>query len=289
MSMRTLFCASIAVLTSFAAAQDVLADGKPPLTQEIADKYVRFMGWALDVPLTKVQEERLKNYLVDTWKSGDTVEIDRTLMLLATRDRLEKMGLQQDRAAQLSVRKRALYSWNRNPMMPSASWGIAFTAAATRPVVKGPPPLTKQAEDAYEEMAYFLIEQAFGAKPTAIDAMQRVQLYDSLARSFGAFTSVEKSNFAQLPAVWAQIRRAWPTLSESDRSAVGALVREQFSGKSTAGAVGKGKRPTPAPPVGKSEDLTLSRLLKMSWLASPEVFGKLAAIGGPDRAYGSGW
>ena len=290
MRIRPLLCAAFILLAAFGFSQDVLVPGNPPLTSEMAEKYVRFMGWALDVPLTKAQEDRIRTFLMDTWKSGDPTEIDRTVTLLATRDQIEKMGLQGDQAAKMSLRKRALYTWRRNPTMPAASWGMTFTAAATRPLVPGQPPLTKQMEDAYEELGYFLMEQAFGSKPIAIDAMQRVQLYDGLARAYSSLSPAQRANFAQIPQVWVQVRRAWPTLSDADKASVAALARDQFNPKPKSAPGAKKPKPAaPTSPADVSDAASLGRLLKMTWVTTPDVFSKLSALGGPAAAYGSGW
>jgi len=287
-SLLVVILGILCVSTSFAQPnpKDVLVDGDPPLTQQMSSDYMRFMQWALRTPLTIAQQNRIQDFLVDSWKSSNHPEIERTLNILALRSRIEAMGLKDSQWAAFQTGQDALDNWNSNNSLEMARWGLALFNSSHKPLVVGNPPLTKQMEDAYEETGYFILEAVDGSKPQPLDAMERNQLADSLGGTFTQLPDDQKANFASLPKTWVQLRTAWPTLDESTKSSLAAAWRAAMH-PATKPATGskKGSKPAPAPPKPSNEP-TINRLVGMIWMLRPDIFSKMSGVGTP---YGMGW
>lgn len=286
--MRILYPLALLAALTFAAlapAQDTLAEGDPPLTAKMATDYIHFMQWTLDVPLTVAQENRIQKYLVDSWKANDTGEIKRTLNLLALREYMLKMHSNIDPWASRSLRRNALFNWRKSPTLPMATWGLAIDNAAHTPLVKDTPPLTRQMEDAYEELGYFMMEQVYGAKPTPIEAMDRASLADALAADYPKLSAEEKANFALLPQAWYQLRTGWPSLDDAHKSALVKEWKSQFEPKAVPTAKPK-KGAKPAPPPAQPAQTPMIRLVGMTWVLNPAVFTNISGVGEP---FGLGW
>ena len=269
------------------ATQGVLADGDPPLTQQMVTDYSHFIQWALRTPLTQNQGKRIQAFLVDNWKAANTDEISRTLNILALRDRIKNMGLQDSMWAAYQTGTDALYNWKSSPNLEMARWGIAMFDASHKPLVKGNPPLTRQMEDAYEEMGYFMMKVVDGKAPTAIDALERSEFADSIANTYPKLTDEQRANFAQLPKIWVQLRESWPTIDPSVRASLKAAWKEGFypsPSKPKAGAK-KGAKDT-TPPPSPTPITALSRLEKMAWVTNSDIFTAMSNAGTP---YGLGW
>jgi hypothetical protein len=262
---------------------DVLADGDPPLTTQMAGDYMRFMQWSLRTPLTLAQENRLRSFLVDNWKAANKAEISRTLNILALRRQLETMGLQDSRWAAYQTGADALRNWRSDQNVEMARWGLSLFNASHTPLLPGWPTLYRQMEDAYEEMGYFMLSEVNGTKALKIDAVERSQLADSLVRAFPQLTPEQKENFMELPQIWVQVRKAWPTLDDAAKNSLKSAWKAGFYPQPKPSAKPPAKGATAQAPKAQP---VINYLVKMTWVTSPEVFSKMKATGTP---YGLGW
>lgn len=261
-------------------ASDVLADGDPPLTRQMASDYMRFMQWALRTPLTIGQENRLQSFLIDNWKAANNAEITRTLNILALREQIQTMDLSGSQWAAYQTGLDALRNWRASENMEMARWGLAFFKSSHTALVQDDPALTRQMEDAYEEIGYFMMNEVDGRAPLLLDAVERTQLADTIARSYPQLSPEQRTNFALLPRIWVQVRNAWPTLDDATKASLRSLWKANFNPAPAPPA--KGTKPPPAPKVQP----TINRLVAMTWVLKADVFGKMSSVGTP---YGIGW
>ena len=272
-------------------AQDkpqILADGDPPLTQQMANDYMHFMQWALRTPLTLTQEATVQRFLVDNWKAGNQAEIARTQNILALRERIGKMGLKDNQWAAYEMGQNAIHNWKASPTMEMAVWGMDLFNSSHKALIAGDPPLTKQMELAYEELGYFMMNVVDSAGPIKIDAVERSQLADTLASVWPNLTADQKSNFALLPKIWVQIRESWPTMDDATKASLKTLWKANFypAAKTASTPPKKGAKPAAPPPVSTRPQPTINRLVQMTWVTNTDVFSKMSAAGTP---YGLGW
>ena len=289
MRARSLILALLCCATTSAFAQTsdpkILVDGNPPLTVEMASDYQHFMQWALRTPMTAAQQARIQNYLVTSWKQGNLREITRTVDLLALRDRIKTMELQDSHWAPISTGRMALHYWNQNSTTPSALWGLAMYRSTHTPLIPDNPPLYRQMEDSYEEMGYFMMTIVDGNAPIRLDAVARAQLADSMAATWKKLTPEQKTNFSNLPQAWYQVRNAWPTLDDATKASLKADWKAHFFPQPKPSKPAKGKAAPPATPPSKPEQ-PLIRLAKMTWIIDTDSFSKVNAVGTP---YTNGW
>jgi hypothetical protein len=70
------------------AGDAVLAEGQPPLTQEMVDQLVDFFGWAFEAQFTDAEREQFARQRVEEWKRGDREAVESAQKLLALRARI---------------------------------------------------------------------------------------------------------------------------------------------------------------------------------------------------------
>ena len=272
------------VSAGLAQTPTVVADGNPPLTDEMVIKYTHFMQWTMIMPLTVAQEDRIKTYLTGIWRANDRAEIERTLNLLELRDQLESLHQNVEPWAAVTMRGNAVHNWKTGSDEMS-KWGMALYNANHSPLVPGNPPLTRQMEDSYEEMGYFVLTQVYNSSPQHIDAVERADLANVLGGQFKSMPADQQANFAKLPEVWYQVRNAWPNMDDASKSALAASWKAHFSPPKA----GPGKKVTDLPagrPIPKD---TFGRLATLTWMVSPADFGKMSAFGADKYAFGNGW
>ena len=61
------------------AASPVLAEGNPPLTQEMVDKFLAFYEFILDLKFSTEQRDRLQGVMVEAWRKKDRRVMDRVV------------------------------------------------------------------------------------------------------------------------------------------------------------------------------------------------------------------
>ena len=296
MKVRSLLCL-VALLTlpcmlhaQSPATPNVVADGNPPLTSQMVADYTNFFQWCLEAPLTLAQGATIQKYLVDSWKSGNQDEIKRTINILALRDQIKSMNLSDNRWAAIQTGENAIHNWDLDPGSDMAMWGLSIFNAANTPLVSGTPGLTKQMEGAYEELGYFMMNAVDGKEPDHIDAIERSQLADALTSSFATMSQDEKEDFSHLPRIWVQLRTSWPTMDDATKSSLIAAWKAAFypAAKPKASTTKSKTKPsaTPSAPANAQPQQTINRLVKMTWVANPDVFSKMSSVGTP---YGTGW
>ncbi len=196
------------------------------LNRKTRDRIVNFIEWSFQAPLTQSQRARMEQIVESEWKTESGREDMKGWLDAA--DETDKFPPEQKplvREKLLEVMLPALRDAAKTD--EDARWFLGVWEAANKPLVAGPPPLTRQAVEATVEMLYFTLTKAHGfeASPTKAE-------FDAAAKDLVAawpkLTAERKREVASTPMQWANLRAAWDAASQADRDEVAAGWREAF-------------------------------------------------------------
>lgn len=214
--------ACVAVLSASAHA------GNPfnTLNRATRDRIVNFVEWSFEAPLTNEQRARMEQLVESEWKTESGRE-DMQGWLDAA-DETDKFPSEQRplvRQKLLEVMLPALRDAAKSDA--DAKWFLSVWEAAHQPLVKGTPPLMRNAVEATVEMLFFTITKAHGidAKPSKAELDGAVK---DLVAAWPKLSLARKKEIAEAPMTWANLRAAWDAASQADRDEVAAGWREAF-------------------------------------------------------------
>jgi hypothetical protein len=196
--------------------------GLPPLTAADARRYADFAEWALGIRLAPPQRQALADQLAREWPRGGW-DAQATAATLRASDSLSRLS-EADRAL-IVVYFRANYLMTvQFSIIDSQRLLKKAYEEQHQPLANGilslyEPPLTREETDAYAELSCFQVNavvgrRAFEPTPAAKDAAAR-----GLAAGYTDFSLRLKYALTTMPQALAEIRLAWPLLTEEDRAA----------------------------------------------------------------------
>jgi hypothetical protein len=77
------------------AQRETLADGNPPLTVEMVERYAALMEWSLDVQFERAERQAIEKQLAAYWQAGDQKNIKAVLDTLAFEKKLSAANKQE--------------------------------------------------------------------------------------------------------------------------------------------------------------------------------------------------
>jgi hypothetical protein len=223
---RTRLQAGVAVVLLVLSASAQAGNPFNALNRKTRDRIVNFIEWSFQAPLTQSQRARMEQIVESEWKTESGREDMKGWLDAA--DETDKFPPEQKplvREKLLEVMLPALRDAAKTD--EDARWFLGVWEAANKPLVAGPPPLTRQAVEATVEMLYFTLTKAHGfeASPTKAE-------FDAAAKDLVAawpkLTAERKREVASTPMQWANLRAAWDAASQADRDEVAAGWREAF-------------------------------------------------------------
>lgn len=185
---------------------------------EIATEFVSFVGWALAAPPTKAQASRIALYLEDGWRQRLSGRKEKVFGALALKKELERMGLANSAYAPTVIRRMAVAAWRRASSDDMSRWGLSIADASRRSIAKGPPSLSRQAADAYIELASHIVREITGTPAADEDGEARIIIMDLLASEYAKLSVAQREQLGQVPEIWFQFRSAWARHDEASRA-----------------------------------------------------------------------
>jgi hypothetical protein len=102
------------VSAQVAQKDEILADGKAPLTQSMFNRVANFFEWTLEVKFSPAERAEFQNRIVENWKKEDAQEIQGVLYVIELSRELEKWDETERREAQFLIKERFLEELERN-------------------------------------------------------------------------------------------------------------------------------------------------------------------------------
>jgi hypothetical protein len=217
MSRSCTLVLALALSAGTAAHAGTLADGQPPLTDELVGQFFDYYEWFFETELTVAQRQALQALLVDSWKTKNDKNIHDALDTLRNRDDLAKMAADERDMMRSQVQPQLLVELKRDKSSLS-QWALPVYEAAHKPLAAGKPPLTRQDCDALGELMAFLVHETVGGPTFEPDAAFRDSLAKSVATGWKKLKPPDRDALSKLPLTWAGIRGVWAALPEADKA-----------------------------------------------------------------------
>lgn len=109
-SFNSLLCAVVLFsgLAMAHAQTKTLADGNPPLTGSMINRFVNLMQWSLDAQFTAQDHAAVQKQIIDYWQTSDEENIKGVLDMLAFEEKLANASEAQKRELQPQVKQKLL-------------------------------------------------------------------------------------------------------------------------------------------------------------------------------------
>jgi hypothetical protein len=208
----------------------VLVPGSPPLTQEMADRFDRFLEWIFDVPFTREQHDSLQAELVAAWKKKDAEAIKGVGELLNLQEQLGKASDAERQAARGGLQAGLVEELRKDPKDPMNASLLAAYDAAHQPLAPGNPPLTRQMTDAFAEMMWFTLAEVMGEKeaPTP-DKNFKDAWAAKITEKYASLEPAQQRSLADMPTAWAGLRLTWPKLTAAEKAKLRSQWKTAFA------------------------------------------------------------
>ena len=137
------------------AADAVLAKGNPPLTESMVSRFTNFYAWALEIPLTPQQREKVRAMLLQDWKKPEEIKNDMSWLTMAANFAKGTPDLREFIRCDLQARNLKAMRADKDP---DAQWLVAAYDEANPPIAAGIPPLTESMVSHYNAFTAWLLE-----------------------------------------------------------------------------------------------------------------------------------
>ena len=207
------------LVAAYDEAHPPIAAGSPPLTESMVSRYIAFVGWLLEIPLSQALKDRQRAMLIEDWQKPKDLESD-TAMLNWQVDMARLKNKTAEREYVRSVAQPDVIKKMRADKSNPDAQLLVSTYDATHPsIAAGNPPLTRQAVDAWTELIYFVRNQS-GAPHMDVTQAVKDDLAHAIAETYPKHSAEQQKAFSEMPQEWAAMRLAWLTGKDADRQKI---------------------------------------------------------------------
>jgi hypothetical protein len=244
----------------------ILVDGDPPLTEAMVERIAKFVTFCFEIPLTPADREHFRTILTGEWRRSDRASIAGDLEMLKTAEQLAALPpAKRELFRQMTLSDGLADARKRAKTDPDMRWLVSRYEQEHRPLAgagsgAGTLALTRQAADAFAELACFMASEARGETLTPDRPFK-----DDVARTLiGKWPSLDaegRKQIASMPLILAQLRAAWPDAPPAQKEEARAQWRRQFGSATVAQAAtpaaggGSGKTAKPGASGSRTQQL----------------------------------
>jgi hypothetical protein len=123
------------------APDAVVAQGDPPLTENMITRFTNFQSWLLEIPFTQEQRERVRAMLLQDWTKPQEIKNDMIWLKIA--QNLAPLPPPDREFARIEIQPQVLKDLRADNGNPDSRWLVGAYDDAQRTIVAGTPPLTE--------------------------------------------------------------------------------------------------------------------------------------------------
>lgn len=193
----------------------IVAQGTPPLTNQMLDRGIQYLSWIIDAPLSPPHQLLYRQSIIANWQSGSSEEIHKFLELLQQEVQMEQMSSAQRDWAREKAQLQIL------PLLRGADDKLSLDLArlydaAHPPIIPGNPPITRHMLDSAVQMMCFMVKIVGGqALPPDTELIQ--ELTAKVLQKLESCSPEERQEIATAPLAWAELRMTWEQMSPAQR------------------------------------------------------------------------
>lgn len=198
----------------------LLFSGNPPLKYSTAKSIQEMIEKALGVSFTDEQIKLFQKRLMLEWQEGKKArrEINKS----------EKMAEEAESEIQALPIEKQAYAWrefgrqiyiyaeNEGKNDPIGQLILDLYQRKNLLLIKGNPPLSRQAAESYAEMTVF-VNNIINNTLVSLEANQKEDFINELIKNFPSYPLEQKENISQSDALWGQLRYNWKVASDEEK------------------------------------------------------------------------
>ena len=193
----------------------IVAQGAPPLTNQMLDRAIRYLAWIIDAPMPPLHQLLYRQSIIATWQSGSSEEIQKFLELLQQEVQMEQMSSSQRDWACEKAQLQLL------PLLRAADDKLSLDLArlydaAHPPIVPGDPPITRHMLDSAAQMMCFMVK-IVGGQALPPDTELIHELTGKVLQKLESCSPEERQEIANAPLAWAELRMTWEQMTSEQR------------------------------------------------------------------------
>ncbi len=123
------------------ASDAVVAQGDPPLTESMVNRFTNLQGWLLEIPFTQQQREKIREMLLQDWKKPQEIKND--LGWLTAAENIAQATPDEREFIRCKIQPSILKDLRADKANRDSQWWVAAYDEAQRPIAAGNPPLTE--------------------------------------------------------------------------------------------------------------------------------------------------
>lgn len=198
----------------------LLFSGEPPLKLSTANSIQEMIEKALETALTDGQIKLFQKRLILEWQEGKKSrrEINKAeKMAEEINEQIEALPIEKQPFAWREFGRQVyVYAENEGKDDPLGQLIMTLYQAKHVLLVKGNPPLSRQAAESYAEMATFIHNVANNAL-VSLDPTEKEEVINDLVKNFSSYPLEQQENISQADALWGQLRYNWKIASQEDK------------------------------------------------------------------------
>ena len=223
-----------------APGRRVLVPADPPLTESMVRRYTDLMAFLYDLPMGAAQRQKLRDFVVGYWKSGDRPQMKAVLDFLRVEEAFAGRTADERRFARYQIFPELLKEAKKQQKGdPETAWLLSLYAAAHPPLAGGDPPLTREITDACAEAICFMAGEGRGEHIAATPEFKN-EVAGAIAGRYAGISPEARKQLAQMPMRWLQLRASWPAYAAADRERLRAQWRSAFGHRGDPPAAARG-------------------------------------------------
>jgi hypothetical protein len=200
--------------------EDVLAKTEPVLLRRDLDAFVDLFEAAYDVALGPAEEQRFRDAVETGWPVWDSTAREAAKRRPAERDAVvTALGAGDAAGATRLLDAFRSEQDARLSAAPTAAYHQPLVQAkrrASEPFSPGKPTVTVAAQDAFEQMALFLLRVARNEDAPITDG-QIVALREQTKKAMDATGDAVRRHYARTPRLWRVVRSRWQSADDEVR------------------------------------------------------------------------
>lgn len=197
-----------------------LFSGEPPLKLSTAKSIQEMIEKALEITLTDEQIKLFQKRLILEWQENKKTRRDinkSEKMAEEIEQQIQALPLEKQPFAWREFGRQVyIYAENEGKNDPVGQLIMSLYQRKHNLLVKGNPPLSRQAAESYAEMNVF-VNNVLNNSLFTLEELQKEELINELVKSFPSLPLEQQENISKSDAIWGQLRYNWKLASSEEK------------------------------------------------------------------------
>ncbi|MBI4852894.1 MAG: hypothetical protein HY819_13955 [Acidobacteria bacterium] len=209
-----------------------LFSGQPPLKLSTAKSIQEMIEKALETNFTDEQVKLFQKRLIIEWQEGKKTRRDinkSETMAEEILGQIQALPIEKQPFAWREFgRQIYIYAENEGKTDPIGQLILTLYERKNLLLIKGNPPLSRQAAESYAEMATFT-HNVLNKTLIVVDDKQKEEIINELIKNFSSHPLEQQEQISQADALWGQLRYNWKLASDEEKESFKKEIQSYLS------------------------------------------------------------